>query len=127
MFQVVNVHDGFQGDILKVEFIRLVIIRRNRLGIIVDHDGFQPILSECSDSSNGTPIEFDRGSDTVDTRTEHHDAIIDKVNVVFAGIVGGVEVICVGREFGGNSVNLLDKGGNASFDTESTDGELVGV
>ena len=37
--QFVNVHDGFEGDLVEVEFVAHVVVGAHRLGVVVHHDG----------------------------------------------------------------------------------------
>jgi hypothetical protein len=84
------------------------------------------MLSQGADGSDRTPIEFYGRTDPVNTRTQDHDTMIVKGDVVLAGVIRGVEVIGVTGEFGRNGVDLLDEGCHIGFKTESSNGEFVG-
>ena len=53
--------------------------------------------------------------------------MIIEIDIVLGSIIGGVQVVGVTWEFGSDSVDLLDPRGNASFDSKSSDSQLVGV
>lgn len=124
---VVNVEDGLERDVLKVESIGLVVIGRNRLGVVVDHDRLEAQLSQRSDSSHRTPIELDRRTNSVHTRTKNHDTVVLERDVVLGGVVGGVEVVGERGELGSDRIDLLDERSNAGILSKSSDSELVGT
>lgn len=77
---------------------------------IVQHDSLEALLSESADSANGAPVKLDRGSDTVHARTEHHDTLVVKVDIMFLGVVRQVEIVGHSGELSGDCIDLLDDG-----------------
>ena len=118
---LVNVHDSLPAELLEVESVSLVEVGRDSLGVVVDHDGLLAQVSDSSRAGDGTPVELDGGTDSVDTRTENHGSVLVKLDVVSSGVVGGVEVVGVGGELGSESVDSLDEGSNAEGLSERSD------
>lgn len=85
------------------------------------------MIPQSSDSSNSTPIEFNRRTNSVNTRSKNHDSVIVEIDIVLGSIVGGVQVVGVTREFSGDGIDLLDPRGDTSFNSKSSDSQLVGV
>ncbi|KAK1256316.1 hypothetical protein MKX07_008575 [Trichoderma sp. CBMAI-0711] len=126
-FQLVDIQHRLQRNVLKVQFVGLVVIGRNRLRIVIHHDGLVAGGSEGADGPDGAPVELDGRTDTVHTRAEDHDAVVAKVHVVLGGVVGEVQVVGKGRELGSDRIDLLDKGLDASIESEAADGDFVGA
>ena len=82
------------------------------------------MFAESSDGTNSAPIELDGRTNAVDTRAQYDHTTIGEVDVVFDGVIGHVEVVGERREFGGDSINLLDEGRDAGLLTKSSDSEL---
>lgn len=51
----------------------------------------------------------------VNIRVKDYDVVVVEGDVMFVGIVGGVEVVGVGGEFGGDSVDLFYEWGDFGF------------
>lgn len=127
VLSVIDVKNGLERDVLKVQLVCLIVIGRHSFRIIVDHDCLHTILPQCSDGPHSTPIEFNGRTDSVNTRTEDHNTVVLEVNIMLGGVVSSVKVVGERGELGGNSVNLLDKGSDTSLNTETTNSELVGA
>ncbi|KAI3479544.1 hypothetical protein L1887_58356 [Cichorium endivia] len=124
LLRVVDVEHSLERDVLKVQTVGLVIVGRNGLGVVVDHDRLEAALSQRADGTHGTPVELDRRTDAVDTGAQHHDTLVAKVDVVLDSVVGGVEVVGVSGELGGDRVDLLDEGHDGVLLTQLAHGEL---
>ena len=69
LLQVDHVEHTLERQLIEVETVAHVIVRRNRLWIIVDHDGLVTQLACGLYRVDGAPIEFHRRTDTVSTGT----------------------------------------------------------
>ncbi|GKT45601.1 LOW QUALITY PROTEIN: uncharacterized protein ColSpa_05782 [Colletotrichum spaethianum] len=122
VLQLVDVEDALQADNLKVELVGLVVISAHGLRVVVDHNGLEAILAEGANGADGAPVELDRGTDTVDTGAQDHDAVVLERHIALSGVVVGVS-----RELGSDRVDLLDKRHDASLLSQGADGNLVGA
>ena len=77
-------------------------------------------------ASDRTPIKFDAAPNAIYPTAEHHCAVLIELDLVFRCIVGGIEIVHVGRIFGGESVDPLHKGCDVQGFTVSTNGVFVG-
>ncbi len=71
---------------------------------------FLPISSQRQGSIDGTPIELNGATNTVDTATKNDSTVVIKGDIMGRRVVGSVEVAGVGRELSSKSINLLDPG-----------------
>ena len=64
-----------QGNRLKVQPVRGVVVRGYCFGVAVDHDGFIAVFTHGQGGVYATVIEFDTLADTVGTAAEHQDLV----------------------------------------------------
>lgn len=64
----------------------------------VDHDCLLAKLVQRHSCVDSTPVELDGTANAVDTAAQHNYAVVVECNIVGGGVVGGVEVVCVGWE-----------------------------
>lgn len=57
------------------------------LRVVVDHDSLLALLLEGESSIDSTPIELDRTTDTVDTRSEDQNTVVVELDVMSACVV----------------------------------------
>jgi len=96
-------------------------MNRDKTVTHVNHDSLLTHGSKCLGRAHGAPIELDRASDTVNTASENDGTLVLKGNVVGRGVVGGVEIVGVGRELSGKGVNPLDPRPDAKLQSGSAD------
>jgi hypothetical protein len=53
--------------------------------------------------------------------------VIVEINIVLGSVVGSVQVVGVAWEFGSDRIDLLDPWCDSSFDSKSSDSQLVRV
>src|SRR6266481_4795102 len=63
------------GQRLEIESVRRVVVRRHRLGIAVDHDGFEAGLVEREAGMTTAIIEFDALADAVRAAPQDNDLL----------------------------------------------------
>ena len=124
LFHLVNVQHSLERDVLKVQAVRLVIVRRHRLGVVVDHDRLEALRTQRANRTHGAPVELDRRADAVDTRAEHHHALVVKAHVVLQRVVRRVQVVRVRWELGRDRVDLLHKRHDAQLLAAAAHGKL---
>ena len=124
LFHLVNVQHSLERDVFKVQAVRLVIVRRHRLGVVVDHDRLEALRTQRANRTHGAPVELDRRADAVDTRAEHHHALVVKAHVVLHRVVRRVQVVRVRWELGRDRVDLLHKRHDAQLLAAAAHSEL---
>jgi len=112
-----EVEDRFHADLVEDQLVADVVVGAHRLRVVVEHQGLEPELRRRLDRVHATPVELDRGSDPVDPGADHQDAAPaaggESHALVAARVVGGVEVVRLGRELGGQGVDPGDVGADA--------------
>ena len=89
-----DVEYSFERQLLEVEAIAGVVIGRDGLGIVIDHDGAVAGASQRIHCVDGAPVELDRGADPVGTPTQHHEGSgVSRYDVVGRSVVGHVKEI----------------------------------
>ena len=102
-----NVNDVFEGQRLEIQTIRRVVIRRHRLRIAIDHDGFKTLFLEGERCMAAAIIEFNSLPDPIGSAAENHDLLsIRRLGLVFF-FVRRIKVRRVGFEFRGAGVDAL--------------------
>ena len=116
-FEVEDIHHALKGQLVEIEAVAHVVVGRNRLGVVVDHDGAVTLAANGAECLNAAPVKFYRRADSVGTRTEHHDAllIVFKLNVVRRAAICEIEVIGLCGIFCGERVDLLHAGHDAEL------------
>ncbi|KAH3666829.1 hypothetical protein OGAPHI_003278 [Ogataea philodendri] len=127
LLELVDIQDSLEVNCLKVQSVGLVVIGRNSFWVVVDHDRLESLFSQRSDGSNCTPVELDRRSNSVDTRSQNHHTVIVELDVAGVCVVCNVQVVCVSRELSSDGINLFDKWNDAKLFSDSSNGNLVGV
>ncbi len=97
----------FEGKGFEVEAVAGVVVRRNRFGVAVDHDGFVTGFLQGKDRVNAAVVELDPLADAVRTATENHHALaLGDIGLALV-LVGRIEVRRVGVEFGATGIDSL--------------------
>ena len=68
-----DVHHTLKGEFVEVETVAHIIVSRYRLWIIVDHHRAVALLANGVKSLHTTPVELNRRTDAICTRTEYDD------------------------------------------------------
>ncbi|KAH3675308.1 hypothetical protein OGATHE_001648 [Ogataea polymorpha] len=92
LFKLVDIQHSLQVDGLKIESVGLIVIGRNGFWVVVYHDGLETLCSQRSDGSDGAPVELDRRTYSVDTRTQHHYTVVIEVDVAGVRVEPSVNV-----------------------------------
>lgn len=103
---------------------------QGKYGTYVKDDRLIAKVAEGLGGTVGAPVELDRATDSVDTAAESDNTIIVESDIVRRAVVRGVQVVGVGREFGGKGVDLLDPGADVERQSVGTDfvlGALDGI
>ncbi len=122
--QLDHIEHALQRKFVEIQAVAHVVVGRNGLRVVVNHDRFVTQLASGVDGVNRTPVELNRRTDTVSTRTEyyHRFLIIIIINVVCSYIfltlgisecwnmgVGEVEVVGKLRMLRGNCWDALNR------------------
>ena len=103
-----DVHDVFRRQGLEVQAVRGVVVRGDRLRVVVDDDDVVAQLFERPDAVDRGVVELDALSDADGARAEDHDGRLAgtlKGAGLAMFVVGRIEVRCGGREFRGAGVD----------------------
>ena len=76
LFQVNDIQHALERQFVKVQSVAHVIVRRNRLRIVVDHDGTPPLLANGIQRLYTTPVKLDTRTNAIGTRAQHDDALL---------------------------------------------------
>ena len=84
LFQVNDVQYALKRQLVKVQAVAHIIVRRDRFRIIVDHDGTPTFLADGVQRLYATPVELDTRSNAIGARAQHDDAplVVLVLNVV---------------------------------------------
>ena len=88
-FRLDHRHHVFEGQRLEVQTIGRVVIRRDRLGIAVDHHRLEAFVAQRERGVAAAVVELDALPDPVRTAAENHD-LVPRRRVRFA--VGSYEL-----------------------------------
>ncbi len=115
LFVVQDVEHTLKRQLVEVQTVAHVIVRRHGLRIVVYHDTAVAAVAYGVQCLHTAPVELHRRADTVSSRTEHHHrtAVVLILNVVGCAAVCEIQVVCLCRIFGCQCVNLLDHGNDA--------------
>ena len=69
-FQVVDVQNSLEGELIKIEAFSLVVVRRDGLGVVVDHARVLSKLAHRSQSGDGAIIKFNRAANLIRSSTK---------------------------------------------------------
>ncbi|KAI6760251.1 hypothetical protein HG531_013452 [Fusarium graminearum] len=130
VLSLVNIPRIRSENIGTSKLVCFIVICAHRLRIKIDHNCLLSHLSKSPGSTDSTPIELNGATDSVNTTAKDNSTIVLEGDIVSRAIVGGVEVVGVGREFGGKGVNLLNPGVDSKAETVGTNlvfGTLDGV
>ena len=76
IFQVKDVHDTLECQLVEVKTVAHIIVGRNRLGIIVNHHRTISFLTDRVQCLHTAPVKFYRRTDTVSTRAEYDNRLV---------------------------------------------------
>ncbi|KAH0294696.1 carbamoyl-phosphate synth, partial [Aureobasidium sp. EXF-3399] len=99
VLELVDIEDSLEGDVLEVQAVGLVVISRDSLRVVVDHNSFEIVLTKSADSADGAPIELDGGTDTY-----------GQLACFVEGNIKGSMSLSDALKFTRDGVNLLDDG-----------------
>ena len=110
IFHFEYIHHPLESELVEVETVAHVVVGGYGLRVVVDEHSAIAALLHLLEAGYGTPIELHGAAYAVSARTEHHHgfAVVLVTDVVHASVVGQVEVVGLGREFGRKRVYLLD-------------------
>ena len=110
---VEHVEHILEGEGLEVETVARVVVRRDRLGVAVDHDRLVAGVVKGEAGVHTAVVELDALADAVRPRAEDDDlAAVGGRRLVFL-FVGRIEVRRVRDELGGARVDGLERGADA--------------
>ena len=105
-FAFVNVQHVFERERLEKQFVAGVVIRRNRFGIRIHHDGFKSVFLQRERGVDAAIIKFNALADAVRAAAENHHLLRGVAfDLVVAAIVGGIIIGRVSLELGGAGVH----------------------
>ena len=106
-----DVHDVLEGEGLEVQTVRGVVVRRDGLGVAVDHDGLVALGGKGVGGMHAAVVELDALADAVGTGGEDHDARLGGLVELgrAALLVGEVVVARARRELAGTGVDGLEE------------------
>mmetsp|Transcript_32315 Transcript_32315/g.108871 ORF Transcript_32315/g.108871 Transcript_32315/m.108871 type:complete len:316 (+) Transcript_32315:857-1804(+) len=125
---VVDVHHAFLGELLEVKRVALVVVRRHRLRVAVDHDAAHARGTQRPHGRDGAPVELDARADAVRARPQHQSAarrgqaVGARDDVVVVAVVRHVQVVGRRGELGRERVDLLDARDDAGGDARRAQG-----
>ena len=100
----------FEGERFEVEAIARVVVRRNRLGVAVDHDGLVTGLTEREDCVHAAVVELDPLTDAIGPASEDDDlAPIARLRLALV-LVGRIEIGRMRDELRGAGIDALVDG-----------------
>ena len=70
-FQVDDIEDAFETQLVEIEAVAHVIVGGNGLGVVVYHDALVTELACCLYGIDGAPVELYAGTDAVSARTKY--------------------------------------------------------
>ena len=107
-----EVQDRFHAHLVEDQLVADVVVGAHRLRVVVEHQGLEPELRRRLHGVHAAPVELDRGPDPVDAGADHQNAFPaaggEPHPFVAARVVGGVEVVRLGGELGGQGVDPGD-------------------
>jgi hypothetical protein len=138
---LVDVEHPLEAQLVEIEAVADVVIRGDRLRVVVDHDRLAAHALEGQSGAHATPVEFDRRADAIRAGPEDHDLAparlparsrllppavpVPERNVVGVAVIGEIEIVRFGRVFGGQGVDLLDRRDDAPLQPRLPDAELA--
>ena len=124
LFLLVDVEDVLQRERLEVQPVGGVVVRRDRLGVAVDHDGLHAQLAEREGGVDAAVIELDALADPVGAGAQDDDLAPFRRRGLVLLLVRGVEIGRVGLELGGARVHRLEGGRDAVARAQRADLQL---
>lgn len=108
--ELVDIHDTLVAEFFEVELVSGIEVSGVGLGVVVDHDSLLAHAAQGKSGVDSTPVKLNGASNTVDTASQNDDTVVIEADIVGGSVVGGVKVVGVGRELGGEGVDLLNPG-----------------
>ena len=95
LFEVDYVEYAFFGQFVEIEPVAHVVVGRDRLRVVVDHDRRVTELACGLHGVDRAPVELDGAADAVSARTEYHDRFFIVVvrDIVFGTVVSQIKVV----------------------------------
>mmetsp|Transcript_13227 Transcript_13227/g.37734 ORF Transcript_13227/g.37734 Transcript_13227/m.37734 type:complete len:320 (+) Transcript_13227:1207-2166(+) len=106
---LVNVKYSLPRELLEVQAVTFIIIRADSLGVVVDDGGLVTKVSKSANTAYTTPIELNRGANSIGTRAQRNDATIGTLYIILHAMISHVKVVGSGGIFGRECVDLLRK------------------
>ena len=69
ILQLQNIHYPLKGQLIEIESIAHIVIRRDGLRVIIDHDGAIALLANRIQRLHTAPVKLYGTTDTIGTRT----------------------------------------------------------
>ena len=122
ILQFQDIHHPLKGQLIEIESITHIIIRGDSLWVIVDHHRAVALLTDGIQRLHTAPVELHRATDTIRTRTQHHDrTVIARIGHIMLGAaVGQIEVVGLCRILRRQGVDLLHHRQDAMLFAELT-------
>ena len=108
-FQLNDIHNTLKGQLVEIQTVAHIIIRRNGFGVIINHHRPITFTSDGVQRLYPTPVELNRAADTVSARPQHDDGLFVflKRHIMGNACISHIQIIGLCRIFGSQSVNLL--------------------
>ena len=128
-FEVDDVHHALVGQLVEVETVAHVVVGRHGLGVVVYHHAAPAFALDGHKRVDATPVELYAAADAVCAGAEHNDraSVALVVDVVFATVVGQVEVVGLCGILGAEGVDLFHHRGYAEAFAQVAHFEQRGV
>ena len=109
ILQFENIHYTFECQLIEVKAVAHIVVGRNRFRVVVDHNRAPTLLADRVERLHTAPVELYRATDTVSTRTQHHDgAFISQImHIAFRSVVSQVQIVGLCRIFGSQRIDLF--------------------
>ena len=94
ILQVYHIEHTLQRQFVEIELVAHVVVGRDGLRVVVDHDTLVSKFPRCGDGVHRAPVELHTRSDAIGSRSEYDDGIIVGESYIMArSVVGDVEVV----------------------------------
>ena len=105
--EVENVHYALERQLVEVQTVAHIVVGRNGLGVVVDHNRLVSQLASGLDCIHRAPVELNRRTDAVCTRAKNHNRllVLEERNIVILAVVGHIEIV---GQFGVLRRNCVD-------------------
>ena len=71
LLHIDDVHHTLEGQLVEVQTVAHIVVRRHRLRVIVDHHRAPALLADGVQRLHATPVELHAGANAIGTRAQH--------------------------------------------------------